>query len=270
MWMTARKYIENWIVWLVVDVVSTGHLSLQRSRDVRAAVLRLHRHGIRGVVGVASVDAANRGRLTVAIVGAECAGKTTLAAALARGSRAVGAGIRARLSGPSWRIDAADVLAIARGQQRAEDAATSAERPRLRRHRSGRHQGLVGRSLRRRRRSGSTPRWMRLLAGDRAAGLSAADARHSVDTRPAARTPERAARIARPLQKTARRSRRAISRGIRIASAAPGCSVGRRSPLAQPLISFSASALRCNCASISRRRFPDASWASAHAYSRRK
>jgi nicotinamide mononucleotide transporter len=24
MWMTARKHIENWIVWLVVDVVSTG------------------------------------------------------------------------------------------------------------------------------------------------------------------------------------------------------------------------------------------------------
>jgi nicotinamide mononucleotide transporter len=23
MWMTARKYIENWIVWLVVDVVAT-------------------------------------------------------------------------------------------------------------------------------------------------------------------------------------------------------------------------------------------------------
>jgi nicotinamide mononucleotide transporter len=24
MWMTARKYIENWIVWLVVDVIATG------------------------------------------------------------------------------------------------------------------------------------------------------------------------------------------------------------------------------------------------------
>jgi nicotinamide mononucleotide transporter len=24
MWLTARKYIENWIVWLVVDVVATG------------------------------------------------------------------------------------------------------------------------------------------------------------------------------------------------------------------------------------------------------
>ena len=23
MWMTARKYIENWIVWLVVDVIAT-------------------------------------------------------------------------------------------------------------------------------------------------------------------------------------------------------------------------------------------------------
>lgn len=24
MWMTARKYIENWIVWLVVDIIATG------------------------------------------------------------------------------------------------------------------------------------------------------------------------------------------------------------------------------------------------------
>jgi nicotinamide mononucleotide transporter len=24
MWMTARKYVENWIVWLVVDVIATG------------------------------------------------------------------------------------------------------------------------------------------------------------------------------------------------------------------------------------------------------
>ncbi|MEZ5560466.1 MAG: nicotinamide riboside transporter PnuC [Pseudomonadales bacterium] len=24
MWMTARKYIDNWIIWLVVDVIATG------------------------------------------------------------------------------------------------------------------------------------------------------------------------------------------------------------------------------------------------------
>ena len=24
MWMTARKYIDNWVVWLVVDVIATG------------------------------------------------------------------------------------------------------------------------------------------------------------------------------------------------------------------------------------------------------
>jgi nicotinamide mononucleotide transporter len=24
MWMTARKYIENWIVWLIVDVLLTA------------------------------------------------------------------------------------------------------------------------------------------------------------------------------------------------------------------------------------------------------
>ena len=24
MWMTARKHIENWLVWLVVDIIATG------------------------------------------------------------------------------------------------------------------------------------------------------------------------------------------------------------------------------------------------------
>jgi NadR type nicotinamide-nucleotide adenylyltransferase len=73
---------------------------------------------------VASVDASQRGGLTVAIVGAECAGKTTLAAALA-----------ARFSAP-WvpehardylthrgAYTADDVVEIARAQHRAEAAA---------------------------------------------------------------------------------------------------------------------------------------------------
>lgn len=75
---------------------------------------------------MARIDAANRSRLTVAVVGAECSGKTTLASGLAQrfGVPWVPEYAREYLAQrPDY--DAADVLAIARGQQRAEDAATS-------------------------------------------------------------------------------------------------------------------------------------------------
>ena len=35
MWMTARKHIENWIIWLVVDIVSTG-IYLYKGLDMYA------------------------------------------------------------------------------------------------------------------------------------------------------------------------------------------------------------------------------------------
>jgi NadR type nicotinamide-nucleotide adenylyltransferase len=75
---------------------------------------------------MAPIDAANRSRLTVAVVGAECSGKTTLASGLAKrfGVPWVPEYARDYLARRSH-YDAADVRAIARGQQRAEDAATS-------------------------------------------------------------------------------------------------------------------------------------------------
>jgi NadR type nicotinamide-nucleotide adenylyltransferase len=77
-------------------------------------------------VGVARIDAANRSRLTVAVVGAECSGKTTLASGLAQRFAAPWVPEYAReYLAQRTGYDAADVLAIARGQQRAEDATTS-------------------------------------------------------------------------------------------------------------------------------------------------
>ena len=35
MWLTARKHIENWVVWLVVDVVATG-IYLYKGLDMYA------------------------------------------------------------------------------------------------------------------------------------------------------------------------------------------------------------------------------------------
>ena len=82
------------------------------------------------MVGVAHVDASNSGGLTVAIVGAECSGKTTLATQLAQlfdapcvVEYARSYLERARAEGRVG-YDADDVRAIARGQQRAEEAAS--------------------------------------------------------------------------------------------------------------------------------------------------
>ena len=80
---------------------------------------------------MAIVDAPNRNGLTVAVVGAECSGKTTLAVQLAQrfGAPCVAEYARdyldrARAAGRvGYRPD--DVLAIARGQQHAEAAATA-------------------------------------------------------------------------------------------------------------------------------------------------
>ena len=77
------------------------------------------------MVGVATIDAANRSGLTVAIVGAECAGKTTLAQSLAEHYRTpwVPEFARAYLTGPTYTAE--DVREIARGQHAAETAAAS-------------------------------------------------------------------------------------------------------------------------------------------------
>jgi len=75
---------------------------------------------------VAAVDASNRNGLTVGVVGAECSGKTTLAAQLAQrfGVPWVPEFSRVYLAGKDA-YDADDVLAIARGQHAAEVAATN-------------------------------------------------------------------------------------------------------------------------------------------------
>ena len=75
---------------------------------------------------MARVHAANRNRLTVAVVGAECSGKTTLASGLAERFAVPWVPEYAREYLAQRRgYDAADVLAIARGQQRAEEATAS-------------------------------------------------------------------------------------------------------------------------------------------------
>jgi nicotinamide riboside kinase len=80
------------------------------------------------VVGVAAVDAPHSDGLTVAIVGAECSGKTTLTEQLAQrfGVKWVREYSRSYLHGRTS-YDADDVLAIAQGQHAAEIAAGHGE-----------------------------------------------------------------------------------------------------------------------------------------------
>ena len=72
-----------------------------------------------------SIDATDRDGLTVAIVGAECAGKTTLAQSLAEHYRTpwVPEFARTYLTRPTYATD--DVRAIARGQHAAEATAAA-------------------------------------------------------------------------------------------------------------------------------------------------
>ena len=219
MWMTARKHIENWIVWLVVDIVATGIYLVQRSRDVRAACTASTSawHSQGGGRGAHRCfeprrpDRRGRRRGMLRQNDARAA-----AGAAIRG--AVGARIRARAT---WRAsatdyDEADVLAIASGQQRAE----------MRRRRRAdsliADTDLVVIRIWWNVRYGGSHRWIdatlsRTTYGTATARLPAADARYSVDTRSAARTSARAAGVARALSGTARRSRCAILEVSRIA-----------------------------------------------------
>ncbi len=80
------------------------------------------------MVGLATVDASHSDGLTVAIVGAECSGKTTLTQQLARrfGAPWVPEYSRSYLHGRAT-YDAGDVLAIAQGQHAAEATAANGQ-----------------------------------------------------------------------------------------------------------------------------------------------
>lgn len=77
---------------------------------------------------MAAIDATNSRRLTVAIVGAECSGKTTLAEELAlRFDTACVPEFSREYLAAGASYDQADVLAIAKGQYAAETAAGAAQ-----------------------------------------------------------------------------------------------------------------------------------------------
>ena len=56
MWMTARKYIENWMVWLVGGRDRHGHLLRERHPFLRHPLWGISRHGNHGMAGMATDD----------------------------------------------------------------------------------------------------------------------------------------------------------------------------------------------------------------------
>ena len=63
MWLTARKKIENWIVWFVVNVISVALYALQGLEGYAILYAILPRHGRLGIRDLAAIDGRDRFRL---------------------------------------------------------------------------------------------------------------------------------------------------------------------------------------------------------------
>ena len=182
MWMTARKQIENWYVWLVVDILETGIYLVKASSSTQCCTAFISARRSGWWAWRSSQRRQPDGRWS-----RECSGKTTLARALA-----------VRLGTP-WCGYARSFWPDARGirvrrarlrGQRAEQAARDRPSAHHCRYGSGRDQNLVGRALANPMR-GSTPRCTRSECAE-PASLSAAAARLPVGRRSfAAKTDDR-------------------------------------------------------------------------------
>ena len=134
--MATRKWLENWLVWMVVDV---GYVAICVSQRLYAMAALYAVFLVLAVLGYkewrASSRAGGRGGAAaghgvsparVVLIGPECTGKTRLACDLAGAlRRALLAGARARVRRAARRraLGFADVDAIGRGQQADEDEA---------------------------------------------------------------------------------------------------------------------------------------------------
>ncbi len=139
--LLTRKWIENWPIWIAVDLVYVAMYlsqSLHLTAALYAAFLVLAWMGWRewgraagGAASGPQGDAATAVR--VVVIGPECTGKTTLAADLAAhfGAPWVPEFARAFVEHARRAVRYDDVEAIARGQQRAEDDALRGEPPLL-------------------------------------------------------------------------------------------------------------------------------------------
>ena len=126
-WLLGRKHVENWAVWIVVNVVSVGAVRLQGPVADGAALRVVHRALGAGLARLARLAAAAMTRaFVIGIVGAESSGKTQLAQALA------GAACRRGAGRPRWsaRRCANSATAQRRTPRSDEQAAIAAEQTR--------------------------------------------------------------------------------------------------------------------------------------------
>ena len=144
-WMATRKWLENWLVWIAVDVAYVGmYVSQRLLPDVRP-LRGLPRAGGPRLPRVARFDA--RGReaspragdrvkpARVVLIGPECTGKTWLAGELAARYGVPSAPEHAReyVERHGTALTYADVDPIGRGQRAGEDAAIARAGPQGRR-----------------------------------------------------------------------------------------------------------------------------------------
>ena len=136
-WMMTRKLLENWMLWIGVDVVYVG-LFIMRGLRLTAVLYAVFL--VLAVIGYVQWTRSERahagGRMKrIVLTGSESVGKTTLAAQLAATlRRAGGAGVRARLRGRQGR---AARLPRSRADRQGADGArrrVHRARPRARRH----------------------------------------------------------------------------------------------------------------------------------------
>ena len=131
--LQTRKWIENWVVWMVVNTAYVGLFAARGMWPTAALYLAFLLLAILGLRewrrSMAAAPAPFR-PLRVVLTGSECTGKTTLASLLSRtfgasGSVEFSRGYAERRGGL---LSAEDVEPIARGQIAVEDEATAAGR----------------------------------------------------------------------------------------------------------------------------------------------
>ncbi len=123
-WMMTRKLLENWIVWVAVDVVYVGMFIFKDLHHDGGPLRGLSGAGGQGADRMEAVDDHRRGEaggpggamIRVVVTGSECTGKTTLARGLAEhyGTTSVDEAVREYVETKGAPPEYEDVDAIAR------------------------------------------------------------------------------------------------------------------------------------------------------------
>ena len=130
MWLTAKKKLENWVIWLVVDVLATGIYYYKGFILLLLVVPGVYRHGYCRIFILAKIHVLSCYHMKkIAVIGPESTGKTWLIAELAEhyDCPAVSEYARDYIDQLDRPYNKEDLLKIARGQLQAEDMVAGAD-----------------------------------------------------------------------------------------------------------------------------------------------